>query len=383
MTKKATRNTKYSENQPVLFLALELGASKWELAFSTGFGQKPRRLSIGGGDTAAFETEIVQAKKRFGLSKATPVVSCYEAGRDGFWVHRYLINAGIENVIVDSSSIEVNRKKRRAKTDKLDAAKLLLMLMRYHYGEHKVWGVVRVPSPEEEDRRQLHRELRTAKKEKTRTTNRIKGLLATQGIRIRGRMDLSKERLDAIRLWNGTGLGEGLKNRLRREWQHVEFLKEQIKELEGTRRSQVKEGKEPDLGKIEQLANLQGIGPESSWVTVRELFGWRRFRNGREVGSLLGLTPTPFKSGDSTAEQGISKAGNRHVRAIAIEMAWSWVRYQPQSKLTRWFMKRFWEGGKRSRKVGIVALARRLMIALWRYLEGGVIPEGALLKAEV
>ncbi len=380
MAKKATRSNQYSGNQVVLFLALELGASKWELGFSTGLGQKPRRRTIEGADTTALETEIGLAKKRFGLSKDTPVVSCYEAGRDGFWLHRYLTSAGIKNVIVDSSSIEVNRRKRRAKTDKIDVGKLLFMLIRHHQGECKVWSIVRVPSPEEEDRRQLHRELRAAKKEKTRTTNRIKGLLAAQGIRIIGRMDLSDERLETLRLWNGAGLGEGLKNRLGREWRHVQFLNQQISELEATRRSQLKEGKEPDLRKIEQLKKLQGIGPESSWIIVRELFGWRKFRNRREVGSLVGLTPTPFKSGDLTTEQGISKAGNRHVRAVAIELAWSWVRHQPDSKLTLWFMKRFSEAGKRGRKVGIVALARRLMIDLWRYLEWGVIPEGAQLK---
>jgi len=381
MTKKTTRNNQYSENRPVLFLALELGATKWELGFSTGLGQKPRRRTVEARDTGALQAEIGSAKKRFGLFEETHVRSCYEAGRDGFWLHRYLTSVGIENVIVDAASIEVNRRKRRAKTDRLDVGKLLLMLIRYHYGEYKVWSVVRVPSEEEEDRRQMHRELRSVKKEKGRTTNRIKGLLATQGIRIEGRMDLSDKQLAAIRLWNGAPLGEGLKSRLRREWAHVMFLKKQIAELEATRRSQVKEGKEPDLGKIEQLSKLQGIGPESSWIIVRELFGWRQFRNRREVASLIGLTPTPYDSGDSRREQGISKAGNRHVRAVAIEMTWSWVRYQPESKLTQWFMKRFAKGGKRARKVGIVALTRRLIIDLWRYLEWGVIPEGARLKA--
>jgi transposase len=173
----------------------------------------------------------------------------------------------------------------------------------------------------------------------------------------------------------------GLKSRLKREWAHASFLKRQIVELEAGRRSELKEGKEPDLAKIEQLQTLQGIGPESSWIMVRELFGWRQFRNRREVGSLVGLTPTPYDSGDSTREQGISKAGNRHVRAIAIEMAWSWVRYQPDSTLTLWFVKRFCEAGGRSRKIGIVALARRLLIALWKYLEWGLVPDGARLKA--
>ncbi len=382
MAKEATRNTQYSELQPVLFLALELGATKWDLGFSTGFGQKPRRRTIEAGKTKLLQSEIAAAKKRFGLAPDTAVKSCYEAGRDGFWVDRYLRSIGVENLVVDSSSIEVNRRKRRAKTDSLDVGKLLVMLMRYRSGDRKVWSVVRVPSPEEEDRRQLHRQLRSLKKERTRTTNRIKGLLASQGIRLKGRMELSGKKLEAMRLWNGAALGEGLKSRLRDEWEHVLFLEGQIKALVTTRCRQVKEGKEPDLEKIQQLTTLRGIGPESSWIVVRELFGWRKFNNRREVGSLIGVTPTPYDSGTTSREQGISKAGNRHVRAVAIEMAWSWVRHQPKSKLTLWFMERFAGAGKRARKVGIVALARRLMIDLWRFLEGGVLPEGARLKAE-
>jgi transposase len=193
-------------------------------------------------------------------------------------------------------------------------------------------------------------------------------------------MDLGDAQLDAIRLWDGTPLGEGLKSRLRREWEHVMFLKKQIKELEARRRRILRERKEPDLEKIELLSMLQGIGPESSWIIVRELFGWRKFSNRREVASLIGLTPTPYDSGDSRREQGISKAGNRHVRAIAIELAWSWVRYQPDSKLTLWFRERFDKAGQRGRKIGIVALARRLMIDLWKLVEWGVIPDGARLK---
>lgn len=382
MAKKATRNTQYNQDQSVLFMALELGATKWELGFSIGFGQKPRRRTIEAGETKGLRTEIRMAKKRFGLSEGASVKSCYEAGRDGFWVDRYLRSIGVENVVVDSSSIEINRRKRRAKTDSLDVGKLLTMLMRYDSGEHKVWSIVRVPSAEEEDRRQLHRELRSAKKERTRTTNRIKGLLASQGIRLEGRLNLGNTGVEAMRLWNGARLGEGLKSRLRREWEHVRFLQEQIKEMEATRRSQLQAGKEPDLAKVQQLTKLRGVGPESSWVLVRELFGWRKFNNGREVGSLVGVTPTPYDSGTTSREQGITKAGNRHVRAVAIELAWSWLRYQPKSKLTLWFIKRFADAGKRGRKIGIVAVARRLMIELWRFLEGGVLPEGAQLKAE-
>ena len=389
MTKKATRSEQYSDLRGTLYLAFELGMKEWKLGFSIGLGQKARRRSIPGGDLDKLVREIAAAKKRFQLPERAPVVSCYEAGRDGFWIDRYLTQSGIRNLVVDSSSIEVNRRRRRAKSDRLDVQKLLTMLIRYEYGEHKVWSVVRAPSPEEEDRRQLHRELRSLRKKKTQTTNRIRGLLATQGIRLESRMDLSDARLEAIRLWNGKALPPALKSRLKREWEHALFVKKQIQGLEGERRRAMKkpEGADKqqesaDLNKVRQLAMLGGIGSNGSWVLVRELFGWRKFGNRRQVGSLSGLTPTPYQSGDSRREQGISHAGNCHVRDIAIELAWCWVRYQPESKLTRWYMERFANGGPRARKVGIVALARRLLIDLWKFLETGVIPEGARLKAE-
>jgi transposase len=382
MTERTTRKTEYNGNNNVLFLAFELGASKWTLGFSTGFGQKPRRRSIDAGNTDDLQQEIGAARDRFGLPADAQVVSCYEAGRDGFWLDHYLASIGIKNHVVDSASIEVNRRKRRAKSDGLDVEKLLMLLMRFYYlKQDKVWRVVRVPTPEEEDSRQLHRELKGLKKDKTRITNRIKGLLATQGIKMKA-LDLSDAKLESIRLWNGKPLQEGLKSRLQREWHHVEFLKKQIRELKQKRLAVLKEVKRPDVRKIRQLSTLRAVGPESSWVIVQELFGWRRFENRKQVGSLVGVTPTPYDSGASVKEQGISKAGNRHVRAIAIEVAWSWIRHQPQSKHTLWFLERFGDGGKRARKVGIVAVARRLMIDFWRFLEYGVLPEGALLKSE-
>lgn len=382
MSKKTTRIEEYTENRPTLFLAFELGNSEWKLGFTTGMGQKPRRRTIAALNVEQLQAEIASAKKRFGLAGNSRVVSCYEAGRDGFWLDRYLAELGIENLVVDSSSIEVNRRARRAKSDGLDVQKLLTMLIRYCYGEQKVWSVVEVPSPEEEDRRQLHRELRTLKKEKTRTTNRIRGLLASQGVRLESRMDLSEGRLDAIRLWDGSVLPSALKSRLKREWEHVVFLKQQIVALQSVRRAALRGQEEPDLAKVRQLSTLRGIGPNGSWVFVREFFGWRKFNNRREVGSLAGLTPTPYQSGAMRREQGISKAGNRHIRAIAIELAWSWLRYQPNSKLSQWYRERFASGGSRVRRVGIVALARRLLIELWRFLETGVLPEGAQLKRE-
>ena len=319
-------------------------------------------------------------KKRFHLSENVRVVSCYEAGRDGFWLDRYLRSTGIENLVVDSSSIEVNRRKRRAKSDRLDVESLLRMLIRHDLGDPKIWSIVQVPSAEEEDRRQGHRELGSLRKERTRTICRIKGLLVSQGIRLGTRFDLSDERLKGIRLWNGAALGDGLKRRLRREWQHLDLIKKQMAEVEGEHRKETRDKQQPDVERIEQLQTLRGIGAIGSWVLVREFFGWREFKNGKEVGSLAGFCPSPYDSGDTKIEQGISKAGNKRIRAVCVELAWSWLRHQPNSKLTMWFEKRFALGGKRARKIGIVAVARRLLIELWRYLKTGAIPEGAQLK---
>ena len=380
MTVRTTRIENYSQNDRTLFVAFELGAKKWVLAFSTGVGQKPRKREMAAGDLDELQSEIAVAKKRFGLVPDAEVKSCYEAGRDGFWLDRYLLQAGIDNLVVDSSSIQVDRKKRHAKTDRLDVGKLLNQLIRYHSGDKSVWSIVRPPSPEEEDRRQVHRELQALRKERTRTTNRIKGLLATQGVRLQGRMDLSQERLEAIRLWDDSPLLPGLKARLSREWDHRQFVNRQIALLERQRNVTLRQSTEADVLKVKQKMTLRGIGIESAWLLSRE-FGWRKFENRHQVGSLAGLTGTPFDSGESRREQGISKSGNRRVRAVAIELAWSWIRHQPRSTITLWFEQRFANAGKRARKIGIVAVARRLLIALWKFEQCGELPEGALLKA--
>ncbi len=378
---RATRGGEYTgQTEKILHLSFELGIKDWKLGFTTDLGTKARMRTMPARDLGRLEREIVEAKRSFGLASTARLRSCYEAGRDGFWLHRYLVLRGIDNGVVDSSSIEVNRRQRRAKSDGLDARKLLTMLVRYHAGERKVWSVVRVPTVEEEDRRQLHRELRTLKKERTRTTNRIQGLLANQGIRLIQSGDLSR-RLERLRLWDGSPLPAGLLARLQREREHAEFLHGKILELERERRQAILEGRSPALEKVRQLMLLRAIGPGGSWVYVHEFFGWRRFRNRKEVGAAAGLTPTPYQSGDGSREQGISKAGSRHIRAVAIEMAWCWLRYQPRSKLSLWYQERFGRGGQRARKVGIVAVARKLLIDLWRFLEQGVIPEGATLKA--
>jgi transposase len=374
-----TRDFETTANAATLFVAFELGESSWKLAFTTDMGSRPRQRTIVARDRIAVIREIARAKQRFDLPPEASVKSCYEAGREGFWLHRWLVSVGIDNRVVDASSIEVSRRLRRAKTDRMDATRLLLLLVRFFGGERGVWSVVRVPSAAEEDRRHLHRELLTMKRDRTRLANRIQGLLANQGLRVDWRKPLAVQ-FDALRLWDGSALPEGLRARLDPEGERLELLNRQIEALEAARRDQIRAGGDAAIQKVQQLLTLQGIGSNSAWLDVMEFFAWRQFRNRREVGALAGLTPTPYQSGESSREQGIAKAGNRHVRAMAIEIAWGWLRFQPDSALTKWYQTRFGHGSSRLRRIGIVALARKLLIALWRFLETGAVPEGAVLK---
>ena len=361
-----------------LYLALELGWTEYKLAFTIGHGQAARLRTIKARETESLLSEIVKAKRRFRLPDDAPVVSCYEAGRDGFWLHRWLAATGIENVVVDSASIEVNRRKRRAKTDRLDAAKLVAMLLRYHAGEGKVWSVVRVPNDGDEDARQLHRELMELKDERTAHVNRIKGCLASQGLAAEVTEDFPA-RLELLRCWNGLAVPAELRQRLLREFERWRFVRQQIVDLEKERRQRIRRQASPQVEKVRTLLTLRGIGLNGSWLLVYELFGWRRIRNRRELAALVGLTPTPYDSGGNSREQGISKAGNKRLRKMLVELAWCWLRWQPDSALSQWYAARFARGGRRARKVGIVALARKLLIALWRYLEHGEIPQGVKL----
>ena len=377
-----TAAIEYSAFDPVLYLAFELSEAHWKLGFTIGVGQRPRERNIRSGDLVALREEIRRAKKRFGLTETAKVVSCYEAGRDGFWLHRYLIQEGIENLIVDSSSIEVNRRQRRAKTDSMDVEKLLSQLIRYRSGERKVWSVVHVPSVEDEDRRHLNRELAAVKKDRTRHNNRIKGLLVGQGVRLAVKDDFL-EQLDAVRTWDGSPIPPGLQMRLRREYERMKLAERQIKELERDRIDAIRHSEDPSVDMVRQLLKLKGIGLNSAWLYTMEFFSWRKFKNRKQVGALAGLTLTPNASGSSSRERGMSKAGNRHVRGMAVEIAWGWLRYQPESELTKWYEERFGHGSSRMRRIGIVALARRLLVELWRYLETGAIPKGAVLKTRL
>jgi transposase len=356
-----------------LYMAFELGEKSWKLSLGDG-ARSPSRYTVAAGDTAALLECIAKAKARCGLAPEASVGSCYEAGRDGFWLHRWLIEHSIDNIVVDSASIEVNRRARRAKTDRLDGDKLLAMLIRYGAGERRVWSVVRVPTPEQEDARRAHRELGRLGQERIAHINRIRALLVLNNRRVKyvgGRL--------WQRWWTGHvhELAPRVRAEIERESERLLLVKKQMDMIEAAQRQAVAAGSEPQVAR---LARLRGIAVGSGWVLAKELFGWRRFRNRREVAGCLGLTPSPYASGESQTEQGISKAGNRRVRTLMVELAWSWLRYQPQSELSQWFARRFAGGGKRLRRIGIVALARRLAIALWRYLEDGLIPDRAQLK---
>ena len=364
--------------RPVLYLAFELGWDSWKLAFATGPGPAPREREMPARDVPRLLQEIAEAKRRLRLPADCPVVSCYEAGRDSFWLHRCLAAHGVQNLIVDSASIEVNRRQRRAKSDDLDVAKLLSMLLRYAGGETKVWSVVQVPTPEEEDARQLHRELITLSHQATEHTNRIKGLLAGFGLAI----DIDRhfpKKLKELRQWDGTPVPKALQQRLLCEFERLQVVNRQARRLQQQRVKEVRLKKSPAVQQVRKLLGLKGIGIGSSWLYVHEFFAWRKFKNRKEVGSLAGLTPTPYASGQIDHEQGISKAGNKLMRWMAVEIAWNWLRYQPDSELSRWFYTRFGRGSSRQRRIGIVALARKLLVQLWKYLETSVPPAGAQL----
>lgn len=362
----------------VLYMAMELSLNKWCIAF--GNGMKMRQVILESNDKMGLCAEIQKAKEKFGLPEDAKVVSCYEAGRDGFWIHRWLERCGIENIVIDSSSIKVDRKSRRAKTDRLDASRMLRQLVLHIRGEEKL-QVARVPSEKEEDRRRIHRERERLVKERTGHTNRIKSLLNLFGIKFKNRGYKSWDTyLNNVKDWKDEPLPEDQKSELLREAKRLEMVESQIKELETLRFERIESSDEEVYKKVRQLKQLKGIGDIGSWVFIMEWFGWRKFNNRREVGAAAGLVGTPYDSGESQREQGITKAGNYRIRSLATELAWAWLRYQPNSELSRWFIERF-NQGKRSRRVGIIALARRLLIALWRYLETGQLPAGAELKA--
>jgi transposase len=373
-----TRTTECNPATPMLYLAFELGSTKWTLGCTHAPAQRPRVRTIAAGDLRALEQEVLNAKARWGLPREAPVQSCYEAGRDGFWLHRWLCDHGVANVVVDSSSIEVNRKARRAKTDRLDVRKLLALLLRWTAGERKAWSVVHVPSPAAENDRQLTRELEAVRDDRTRVRNRLHGLLATQGVRVS--IDRHVETaLASVQTGDGRPFPPALRERLLREWAHLQIIEARLATLETLRDERIAHGTDRVAHVARRLLTLRGVGEASAATFSAELFGTRTFDNRRQLGALTGLVPVPYRSDQRVADQGISKAGRGSVRGLAIQIAWCWRRWQPDSALTQWFERRFARAGKRARRIGIVALARKLIIALWRYVEQGVVPDGAQL----
>lgn len=372
----ATTRPELSVNEPTLYVAFELGKKDWKLAMTSGFGGAPWLRSVASGDWRSVERALAQGRARFGLPTAAPVMSCYEAGRDGFWIHRALGQRGISNRVVDSASIEVNRRARRTKTDRLDALKLVMMLVRVCSGERRVWSEVHVPSIAAEAARQVSRERTALTQEQTRLTNQLKGWLATWGAALPGRR--GRGWWVTVRDWAGAPLPVEVQARLARAEARRAVIAEQIAALDDQQRAAVTAA--APTSAVRQLVQLKGVATTSASVLLDEGLVWRAFRNRREIGGLLGFAPTPYDSGASTREQGISRAGNNRLQSISIQLAWNWVRWQPESALTHWYRDRFGTG-KRARRIGIVAVARKLVIALWRYVTTGVVPAGAILKA--
>lgn len=361
-----------------LYVAIELSAKEWLLTMSTAAAARRQRVRVRPGDVPAVQRALTEGKQRAGLAADAPVWSCYEAGRDGFWPHRLLTHLGVSNLVVDSSSIEVPRRVRRAKTDRLDGEKLLRLLLRHAGGERGMWQVVQVPTREAEDARHASRGLTTLHAERTRYRNRIHGLLALHGVR-RARLDARfAARLTTVTDWAGAPLPAGVVARLLETHRLLMAVEQECRRGRQQERQRVRARAAGTCA--HRLAQLRGVAARSATILADELLG-RGLRNRREVGALSGLVSAPYRSGMMQRDQGLVRSGVPAVRRLAIELAWAWRRYQPTSALTQWYERRFGGGGALTRRVGIVALARRVLIALWRYSATGVVPDGARLKA--
>jgi transposase len=364
--------------------AIELSKESWLIGFSTPLSGKISRRILSGGDWKGLLDLIEEVRARVSreTGRAVDVISCYEAGYDGFWLHRILEAHGIRNYVIDPASLQVDRRARRVKTDRIDTERLLRSLMAYLRGEPKVWSVVRVPSVAEEDVRRLHRERDRLVSERIQHVNRIRGLCALHGIYDSQPLrPQAMARLEQLRTAQGISLPPRLKSEIKRELQRLELVVKMTATLEAERDTIVEDEASTHVNakKIQNLHKLKAIGPEFATVLVGEIFH-RKFNNRRQLASYVGYAPSPFRSGNVAHDQGISKAGNRKGRTTGIELAWLWLRYQPDSDLSAWFRARVGTTKGRVRRIAIIAMARKLLVALWRYLETGVVPQGAVLK---
>ncbi|MGC1861216.1 MAG: IS110 family transposase [Methylocystis sp.] len=369
-----------------IFVSLELSRSTWLItSISPGGGEKMSKHSVSAGDIAALLARFSELKeKAFARTKKSfPIIVIQEAGLDGFWIHRVLKREGIESYVVDAASIATSRRRRRPKTDKIDGEALVRALLAYKRGEPRVCAMVQTPTPDDEDRRRLCRERKALTVERIQHVNRIKGLLFSQGVAnyeplLRNR----RQRLDELKTGDGRPLPPHLKAQISRELDRLELLLEQIRTVETERDALLVASPTSDETPAPQamLMCLKGIGPEFAAVLWSEgLF--RSFANRRQVAAYAGLAPTPWQSGSVAHEQGVSKAGNPRLRTTMIQLSWLWLRHQPESALARWFHERAKRNAGRLRKTMIVALARKLLVALWKYVNAGVVIEGAIVKA--
>jgi transposase len=367
-----------------LFISLELSRSKWLVTASAPGSGKVSKHVVAGGDSAALLELLRRLQTGAAKQTGTPVsiTVVQEAGLDGFWIHRLLVQNGIESHVVDPASIAVNRRHRRAKTDSIDGEALLRTLMAWARGERQVCTMVQPPSPDAEDRRRLTRERSTLLKERIQHTNRIKGLLFGQGITDYDPLRRDRRsRLKQLTTGDGRPVPDHLKAQIGREIDRLELIVSQLNTVERERDALVAEVTEADCRAAPSaLLQLRGIGPElASLLWLEGLF--RRFDNRRQIAAYAGLAPSPWQSGGTAREQGITKAGNPRLRRAMVELAWFWLRHQPGSDLARWFVARVGQGRGRIRRIAIVALARKLLVALWRFVAQGVVPQGAVFKA--
>ncbi|MFN7026748.1 MAG: IS110 family transposase [Pseudorhizobium sp.] len=370
-----------------VYAAIELSKSTWLVAVLSPSSDRVKLRQLRGGDTAALVgmLETTRASAEQMCQRPTEIVVCFEAGYDGFWLARFLRKRGIRTSVLDSTSFLVNRRSRRAKTDRLDAESMVRMFRSFDQGDRTVCREVRVPTPEEEDAKRLDRERLQLSAERTRHVNRIRALLNLHGIRevkaIWGG-DWRKW-LQVIRTADDQPLGKFLAAELAREFERLELVHAHIRDLDRQLEDGLKDGTLglPNVDKVHRIATLKGIGRLSAVLLVSEVFH-RQFANRKCLASFLGLAPSPYASGAVKHDQGISKAGNRFARRLLVELAWCWLRYQPESALSQWYRSTFGAGSGRSRKIGVIALARKLAVAIWRFVEDGLVPQGASLKAE-
>jgi transposase len=370
-------------NLAAIFVSLELSRSSWVItSVSPGKGEKMSKHSVHSGDVAGLLSHFtrLQAKAQARTGKSFPVIVIYEAGLDGFWIHRVLEQEGIESHVVDAASVLTSRRRRKAKTDRIDGEALLRTLLAYKRGEPRVCAMVRPPNPEEEDRRRLCRERKTLVAERVAHVNRIKGLLFAQGIADYAPLRCNRrQRLEELTTGDGRPLPTHLKVQIGRELDRLELTLQQLKAVEAERDALLAPKGEAAPTPVVALAGLRGIGPEFAAVLWLECF-FRSFSNRRQVAAYAGLAPTPWQSGSVDHEQGVSQSGNPKLRSSMIQLAWLWLRHQPTSALSRWFKERVQRNGGRGKKAAIVALARKLLVALWKFVSNGVVIEGAVMK---